>query len=47
LKDLVVVDFKTGKLQGNFYLGDPFRVVPMEGERLIVCGQSGTWIIAR
>ncbi|MBT8469806.1 MAG: PQQ-binding-like beta-propeller repeat protein, partial [Deltaproteobacteria bacterium] len=45
-KDLAILDFETGKILGRFHLGDPFRLVPMEQGRLIVCGQAGTWLIA-
>jgi outer membrane protein assembly factor BamB len=46
-KDLVVLDFATGAFRGKFHLGDPFRLVPMEGDRLIVCSTAGTWIMAQ
>ncbi|MBT8470871.1 MAG: PQQ-like beta-propeller repeat protein [Deltaproteobacteria bacterium] len=46
-KDLAILEFETGKILGQFHLGDPFRLVPMEGDRLVVCGEVGTWIMAR
>ena len=44
--DLVILDFKTGEVRGQYRLGEPFRLVSLGGDRLVVCAEQGSWILA-
>jgi len=45
-KDLVVLGLEDGKVYGRYNLGEPYRVMPLREGRLIVCGKSGSWVMA-
>ncbi len=45
-KDLVVLGLEDGKISGRYHLGEPYRVMPLREGRLIVCGKSGSWVMA-
>lgn len=45
-KDLVVLGLEDGKVYGRYHLGEPYRVMPLGEGQLIVCGKSGSWVMA-
>lgn len=43
--DLAAFAFADGTPYGRHHLGEPYRLVPQEAGRLILCGQGASWLL--
>ena len=43
--DLASFAFADGAPRGSHHLGEPYRLVPLEEGRVILCGQEGSWLL--